>query len=313
MTMTDEAGMELENLRMLAEHCVDVIARVGPDMRFSYVSPSVERMFMMPATSVIGRHIADFVLPEDMPEIVKATLRLAEEGGTTATATVRATRGDGTHIWVELCSSRILDGAGTQSGDRAVILRDVSERKALEDELRSMAMKDGLTGLANRRAFDEALATQWRRTVREGTHMSLLLIDIDNFKAFNDGYGHQVGDDCLRAVSGALSTKGFRAGDTVARYGGEEIAIILPDADQQCAQAVAERIRAAVEALAIPHNPAIGGSVTVSIGAATALIREGGSADMPHSLLSAADRALYQAKAEGRNRTSTALLLAAAA
>lgn len=84
-------------------------------------------------------------------------------------------------------------------------MRDVSERKALEDELRAMAMKDGLTGLANRRAFDEAFAAEWKRSVREKSQMSLLLIDIDHFKQFNDAHGHQLGDDCLRSVAAALS------------------------------------------------------------------------------------------------------------
>lgn len=301
---------EIENLRLLADHCVDVIARIGPDMRFVYASPSMERVFLRTVDSVIGCHVAEFVLPEDMALIQQATQRVMQEGGTTATATVRAVRGDGSVVWVELSSSRIGNGRDGEAGDRAVILRDVSERKALEDELRAMAMKDGLTGLANRRAFDETLAMQWRRTVRNRSHMSLLLIDIDNFKAFNDGYGHQVGDDCLRSVSRALANAALRPDDMVARYGGEEIAIILPETAQDCAGMIAERMRKSVEALRIPQSPSIGGHVTVSVGLATALSRDGGTAEMPHALLAAADRALYQAKREGRNRWCSNMLLA---
>lgn len=301
---------EIDDLRLLADHCVDVIARVGPDFRFAYTSPSIERMFLRTAESVKGRHIAEFVLPEDMPEILEASRRMLEQGAKEANATVRALRGDGSTIWVELSSRLIGNGIDGQPGDRAVILRDVTERKALEDELRSMAMKDGLTGLANRRAFDEALAANWSRTVRDRTKMSLLMVDIDHFKAFNDDYGHQTGDDALRAVSKALSTSTLRNSDIVARYGGEEIALILPNTDGECASIVAERVRSTVEALAIPQSTRIGGHVTVSIGAATAVARTGGSAEMPHSLLAAADRALYQAKADGRNRCSRALLIA---
>ena len=174
-----------------------------------------------------------------------------------------------------------------------------------------MAMKDGLTGIANRRAFDEALGTEWKRTVRANSQMSLLLADIDCFKNFNDSHGHQVGDDCLRSVAAALLSTALRPGDVVARYGGEELAIVLPGADSGAAAIVAERARAAVEALQIPHGTDVGGVVTVSIGVATALARDGGTAEMPQALLSSADRALYLAKAAGRNCCKSTLLLAA--
>lgn len=188
---------------------------------------------------------------------------------------------------------------------------DVTERRALEDQLTAMATKDGLTGLANRRSFDETLAREWRRTVREMTQMSLLLLD--HFKGFNDAYGHLVGDDCLRAVAAALQSLPLGPGDLIARCGGEEIAIILALADAQRAVTVAEHVRVVIEALALPHETTSspGGVVTASIGAATAVVRTGGSAGMPHALLAAADRALYQAKADGRNRVETAVILAA--
>jgi diguanylate cyclase (GGDEF)-like protein len=216
-------------------------------------------------------------------------------------------------VWVEVTSRPIGDYTLGQPGDRAVVMRDVTERKALEDQLTAMATKDGLTGLANRRSFDETLAREWRRSVREMAQMSLLLLDLDHFKGFNDAYGHLVGDDCLRTVAAALQSLALSPGDLIARYGGEEIAIILAQADAQGAAAVAERARAAIEALALPHEATSvpGKVVTASIGAATAVVRTGGSAGMPHALLAAADRALYQAKAGGRNRVETALLLAA--
>jgi diguanylate cyclase (GGDEF)-like protein len=181
----------------------------------------------------------------------------------------------------------------------------------LEDRLSALAMTDGLTGVANRRAFDEALEREWKRTLREGTQMSLLLLDIDYFKRFNDWYGHQVGDDCLRAVAQA-AVGVVRQTDIVARYGGEEIAIILPKVDTRGAEETAEKVRATIEALRLPHadNPEGRDWLTVSIGAATALARYGGTMRMPESLLLAADHAMYKAKHAGRNCVRTGLLIA---
>ncbi len=299
-------------LALIAEYSSDVIAQVRPDMTFSYISPSSERLFRRPTSAVVGHHIAEFVVPEDLPIIAQASQRVTSGAADDAVVTVRVIRGDGTLMWVEV-ASRLMGGSTPGApGDRAVIMRDVSDRKALEDDLRAMAMKDGLTGLANRRAFDEVLLAEWKRTVRAKSQISLLLADIDDFKKFNDAHGHQVGDDCLRSVGLALQSAAQRAGDVVARYGGEEIAIILPASDARAAETVAERARKAVEDLCITHGGAAARAITVSIGAATALARDGGSAEMPQALLIAADRALYMAKAAGRNCCRSTLLLATA-
>ena len=297
-------------LSLIAEHSSDVLAQVRSDMTFSYLSPSSERLFRRPVSEAIGQHVAEWVLPEDRAIIAEATQRVLRGEARDITVTVRVIRGDGSLIWVEIASRLIGDCSPGAPADRAVIMRDVSDRKELEDELRAMAMKDGLTGLANRRAFDEALLLEWKRTVREKSMMSLLLIDIDNFKKFNDAHGHQVGDDCLRSVSAALQAAVFRPGDLVARYGGEELAVVLPGTGSLAAGVVAERIRSGVEALGLPHGQHVGGVVTVSVGAATALARDGGSAEMPQSLLTSADRALYMAKEAGRNCWRSTLLLA---
>ncbi|WP_293699858.1 MULTISPECIES: diguanylate cyclase [unclassified Sphingopyxis] len=173
-----------------------------------------------------------------------------------------------------------------------------------------MAMRDGLTGLANRRAFDEALESQWQRTSAAKSQISLLLIDIDHFKEFNDAHGHQVGDDCLRSVGAALQSSLTGSGGLLARYGGDELAIVLGDADSRSAALTSESARAAVEALEIPHGATTSGVVTISIGAATAFARDGGSVAMPHALLASADRALYMAKEAGRNCCRTTLIFA---
>jgi diguanylate cyclase (GGDEF)-like protein len=174
-------------------------------------------------------------------------------------------------------------------------------------ELSVLASTDGLTGLANRRTFDKALETEWRRAARHNTPLSLLLMDLDRFKHFNDSYGHQAGDECLQAVARILSAAMKRSGDLVARYGGEEIAVLLPTTDAAGANAVAEDVRSAVEALAIPHDGNVPSCVlTISIGMATLMPAfELLNAD-PKVLVTLADRALYQAKLKGRNRVSIA-------
>lgn len=297
-------------LRLIAEYSSDVIALVRPDMTFSYISPSSFRLTGRHASEVVGHAVAEFVFGEDLAIIAEATRNVMNGTQNDTKVTVRVIKRDGSLVWVEVASRLVGQNAVGEPGDRAVIMRDASDRKALEDELRSMAMKDGLTGLANRRAFDEALLFEWARTVRDTAQLSLLLIDIDWFKTFNDAYGHQVGDDCLRSISVALQAAAHHPTDLVARYGGEELAIVLPDTDPVAAIIIAERARLAVERLAIPDGIRPKGVVTVSIGVATALARHGGSAKMPHALLSAADRALYAAKESGRNCCRKALILA---
>jgi diguanylate cyclase (GGDEF)-like protein/PAS domain S-box-containing protein len=299
-------------LELIARYSSDVIAQVRPDMTISYISPSAERLFGLPPSRILGRHITEFIAPEDFSQVAEAT-RQVESGRTDDTVvTVRVVREDGVAMWVEIASRLMGQRIDGDPGYRAVIIRDVSDRKALEDALRAMAMKDGLTGLANRRAFDEVLLESWQQTLRTATQMSLLLIDIDQFKLFNDAYGHQVGDDCLRSVARALQASVHAPGDVVARYGGEELGIILPEADSRAAAIVSERVRKAVADLRILHGGDDGRPITVSIGMATAMARDGGSVTMPQALLSAADRALYAAKAAGRNCCRAAVLLAKA-
>jgi diguanylate cyclase (GGDEF)-like protein/PAS domain S-box-containing protein len=167
-----------------------------------------------------------------------------------------------------------------------------------------LALVDGLTGIANRRRLDAELEREWRRGSRSRVPLSLVLIDVDAFKSFNDLYGHPAGDDCLRQVAAALADVSRRAADLVARYGGEEFAMVLPDLDAAGARQLAEAARARVEALAIAHaGSAAAPVVTVSAGTATRYPGRGGS---PAALVAAADRALYLAKRQGRNRVQAA-------
>jgi diguanylate cyclase (GGDEF)-like protein len=163
---------------------------------------------------------------------------------------------------------------------------------------RIQALHDTLTGLANRRSLNDAIDSEFRRAARKGESLSFVMADIDLFKKFNDTYGHQAGDDCLKAVASAVEGVLGRAGDMAARYGGEEIAILIPDTDTAGATRIAERMQSAVNALAIPHESSPYGIVTISAGVATCVPNPVSSWK---PLVRAADEALYAAKAAGRN------------
>ena len=178
-----------------------------------------------------------------------------------------------------------------------------AELGAANRSLAMLAKIDALTGLANRRRFDEQLLKESRRVQRSRTNLSLLMLDIDCFKLYNDRYGHPAGDRCLFAVGQALTMSLRRPSDTVARYGGEEFSAILPDTDADGAAALGEDIRAAVEALGIEHADSPRGVVTVSIGVAT--VAPGQHPDT-QDLLRLADEALYSAKRAGRNCVNVA-------
>ncbi len=176
--------------------------------------------------------------------------------------------------------------------------------KQQKDLLRAQAMVDGLTGIANRRFFDERLLAEWRHLQRHQRPLALLMIDIDHFKAYNDHYGHQAGDNCLRRVATTLGASMQRAHDLAARYGGEEFVCMLPECDLEGAATKAEAVRLAVATLAIPHAASPSGDqVTLSIGVAAAIPS---LQTHPDTLVSAADAQLYQAKVEGRDRVRAA-------
>ncbi|HTH44279.1 MAG TPA: sensor domain-containing diguanylate cyclase [Oxalicibacterium sp.] len=171
--------------------------------------------------------------------------------------------------------------------------------ESLNDELQALASEDSLTGLCNRRKFDATLTLEFVRAVRNHSSLALIMIDVDRFKQFNDQYGHVAGDECLKRIADVLKNIPGRASDMAARYGGEELAVLLPETDVVGAHTIAERIRAEIEALAIPHAANFGGVVTVSAGvSAFRPTLHNGNARM---LVQEADEALYDAKAQGRN------------
>ena len=183
-----------------------------------------------------------------------------------------------------------------------VRVRTHLELKHQRDILQNLSRLDGLTGIPNRRAFDERLDQDWRRGARMGESLGVLMIDVDLFKQYNDTNGHLAGDDCLRQVAGSLAGGLLRAWDFVARYGGEEFVCLLEGLDLAALSQVAERLRAAVEALQIPHgDSSVSPWVTISIGAA---LGQPTLEAPPTGLVEAADLQLYEAKRSGRNRVS---------
>jgi diguanylate cyclase (GGDEF)-like protein len=174
------------------------------------------------------------------------------------------------------------------------------ELVVLTEKLRKLSIEDGLTGVANRRNFDDVLGRAWRRAQRESCSVALIIADIDHFKSFNDRYGHQTGDDCLRRVAQVLAQSVKRPYDLVARYGGEEFAVLLPDTPGAAAERLAEEMRKAVESLDTGNIHAQDGRpVTISAGVASVIPQADSE---PASLIAVADGCLYRAKREGRNR-----------
>ena len=183
---------------------------------------------------------------------------------------------------------------------RARVKTQIALKLALE-KLTQMAETDGLTGVANRSHFDKTLAYECARHLRSGSELSLILLDIDHFKAFNDTYGHVRGDECLREIARALARTVSRATDLVARYGGEEFVVLLPETDLHGAAVLAEKIRKCIRDLELPHRGSRRGYVTASLGVVSGRLLAGYSSfEMVH----AADLELYAAKAGGRNRMS---------
>lgn len=184
------------------------------------------------------------------------------------------------------------------------VLQRTAELEAANRQLQALSATDGLTGLANRRKFDQEWEQEWFRAVRQSLPLAVAMVDVDQFKAYNDHYGHQSGDVCLKLVAQTLSHSVQRSGELAARYGGEEFVVILPGLDAAEAAAVMERVRDAVQALGLPHaRAAVAGVVTISAGVAACVPQPG---DDPARLVQAADAAMYRAKASGRNRVEVA-------
>jgi diguanylate cyclase (GGDEF)-like protein/PAS domain S-box-containing protein len=289
------------HFRMLAEGSSDMVTRIGLDERIQYASPSSLRIVGWGPDQIVGTPALAGVNAADLPAVEQMVAMMKRGEVEEARVTYRTRHREKSEVWIEstLCVTRKVGG---EIDGVVAISRDVTQQKDLEERLETLAIEDGLTGLANRRRFDERLVEEWTRAYRERTSLSLLMIDIDQFKSFNDKYGHPAGDACLRAVARILAAEAKRTADLAARYGGEEFAMLLPNTDAAGCARIGERIRRELHEAGIPHalNPPFG-LVSASLGGA--VCRPAGERSAGHaSLVEAADRALYAAKTGGRNR-----------
>ncbi|MDD1531519.1 diguanylate cyclase [Bradyrhizobium sp. WBOS7] len=289
------------HFRLLAEGSSDMVTRIGLDEHLRYVSPSSVRVVGWRPNQLVGTPALAGINPEDLPAVQAVVDAMKRGEREEARLTYRNSHRQDGEVWLESTMRVTRKDNGRVDGVVA-ISRDISEQKKLETRLETLAIEDSLTGLANRRRFDERLKEEWARAYRDRSSLALLMIDVDHFKAYNDEYGHPAGDACLRLVAKIIAAETQRAGDLAARYGGEEFAMLLPNTDAAgCAQ-VGERIRKAIHDAGLVHDSnQAAGCVTASVGGATcrpALERTAGVG----SLLEAADRALYAAKDAGRNR-----------
>ncbi len=291
LNLVEQLG-KIGNWRVtLPDHVIswsDEVYHIHGVTRDSY-SPEVE--------TAIG-----FFHPDDRATF-RAAMTTASRDEMPFTFLLRLIRTDGEMRHVEC---RGLTIAGADGAPKAIfgVLVDVTEQQEANLKLEKIAYVDVLTRLANRRQFDEVLELEWHRAAREQTALSLVMLDVDRFKGFNDLYGHLAGDGCLQTVAGALANAVHRPADLAARYGGEEFVIILPATEAAGAEKVAHAIQAAVAALGITHagNISCGGSVTASFGVSTAYPQQDGPPRAWLDLVAEADALLYEAKRTGRDR-----------
>ena len=299
--------------RLLAETSTDVIIALDRNLVRTYVSPASREVFGLEASDLIGKPSGNAAHPQDT-EALLAGLRALLAGRQERFVSVNRRRHSQGHwIWTETSYRAVRESLSGGVTGIVGVSRDITARKEEQDKLardnlrlEALAGQDGLTGLANRRVFDETLAKEHGRAGRQEERLCLMMIDVDRFKAFNDHYGHIAGDEALRAVARAIRACLGRANDLAVRYGGEEFAVLSPGTPLEGGLHVAENIRKAVRALAIPHAGSEFGVVTVSIGVAAATWAK--LLEDRARLVSGADAALYDAKRAGRDKIRVAPL-----
>lgn len=280
-------------------------------MQFAYIGPQIEVLLGWPPSSWASvEDWATRIHPEDREEVVNFCVAQSK-AGTDHEADYRALTKDGNHVWIRDVVHVVRNEAG-EVDSLIGFMFDISERKQAEEklidlqkELEALSFKDGLTGVANRRMFDSILEMEWANARRNSQPLSLIMLDIDNFKQYNDHYGHIQGDECLKTVASILSSAATRARDFIARFGGEEFVIVLPETDEDAAAKVAERCRSLIFKEQIPHCASQNGHIlTVSMGVGTITPSR---QDEPMAFIEEVDRRLYQAKQRGRNHIVTGM------
>jgi diguanylate cyclase (GGDEF)-like protein/PAS domain S-box-containing protein len=275
-------------------------------MRFTYIGPQIEALLGWKQSSWLSvNDWAERIHQEDRQKTVDFCVAQSQQG-VDHEADYRALTPDGDHVWIRDVVHVVRHADG--SVDALVgFMFDITERKQTEDkvlqlqrELEVLSYRDSLTGVANRRMFDTLYPVEWAKARVTGEPLSLVVIDIDYFKQYNDHYGHVQGDECLRRVAQALDKGASRSRDLCARFGGEEFVLLLPATDEGAARNVAERCRKLLAQQEIPHaRSGVGRMITISLGAGTIVP---GANDDPNVFLDRIDRRLYQAKSAGRDR-----------
>lgn len=274
-------------------------------MRFSYIGPQIEELLGWSQDS--WKTVDDWVErmhPEDRERVVNFCVAQSQ-AGVDHEADYRAMTRDGDYVWIrDVVHVVRVDG---EVDSLIGFMFDISERKKneqellrLQKELEALSLKDDLTGIPNRRMFNAILEKEWAHARRSQQPLSLILLDIDYFKQYNDCYGHIQGDECLKSVAEALDEASVRATDFIARFGGEEFVVVLPETDAESAITLAEKYRSLIEQLGIVHEQSgVARVLTASLGVGT--IIPAVDAD-PTAFIEAIDRLLYRAKKNGRNR-----------
>ena len=279
-------------------------------MKFSYIGPQIESLLGWSQDSwVSAQDWAERMHPEDRDKVVNFCVSQSQ-CGVDHEADYRALTKDNGYVWIRDVVHVVRNAAG-EVESLVGFMFDISERKkteeqllTLQQELEALSFKDGLTGINNRRQFNASLEQAWAQASRDRMPLSLLMLDVDLFKQYNDLYGHLQGDTCLVTIAQALGQAAVRPRDVVARFGGEEFVILLPETDAQGAREVAERCQRLIEQQALEHKLSPHGQrVTLSIGVGT-VVPDG--AAQHNELLQAVDRQLYAAKQKGRNRIESA-------
>lgn len=303
---TERKLEEIATLHNLVnENSRDVIILAGFDGRRSFVSAAAETMGGWKPEDVMGQGQFDLVHPEDKQRAMDLVQELIKgrEGGRLE---LRLRKTSGEYVWAECALRTVSDPKTHKPMGILNIVRDISRRKLADQQLHdayiaveALAETDALTRLANRRRFDHVLTNEWRRSMRDRTPLSLLMMDADYFKSYNDTYGHTRGDSALKQIAEAAQDVVNRPGDLVARFGGEEFAVILPHTDNDGALQLARDICQGLCSRRLPHSGTLAGVLTLSVGCATMVA---GFGQHSVNLIELADQALYTAKRNGRNQ-----------
>ena len=290
---------QAERLRTIVNSMAEGLLIIEASGRIQFTNPACDGYLGYAPEELAGRHIADLLNPLVAQEYLDYFARYAASPDTAhshGTREVIIRHKQGKSVCMDLTLTPMFLRQPLFIG----LLHDITHHKLSEDALQRAAMVDPLTQLANRRHFDSFLEKEWQRATRTGAPLSLMVLDVDHFKLYNDNLGHAAGDVCLQQVAHAIADHALRGTDLAARYGGEEFVLLFAETDAAAAGALAESVRAHIEALQLPHPKSPTSPwITVSIGVATMQPQQG---DAIEALFVAADRAMYVAKEEGRNQ-----------